>query len=505
MLPARGLCLSLHPYRWSGDDRLGGEEAMAESRRHDRTSATPNPWLVVVLVLPFIAGYVALFAYAMHNTSYDTWGALLVAPILITISLPVLLRFAKSQPDDRIGTILTVALILKLAFSIPRYYMVTVLYESGDSLRYDAAGTAMRPYLLDLDFSVASLGNAGSGSGTRFIEVVTGIVYAIIGPTFIGGFLVFSWLSFWGLFFFYRAFRAGVPDGNARRYALLLFLLPSMLFWPSSIGKEAWMTLVLGITAYGSALLLTRQRGASIYLITGLVGVMLVRPHMALLVIAGLALGYVLRTAGAQRAVALGRTRTLLGLGIIGLGTLLAIRRVSEFFGIDEFNLDAATETLEYAEGQTGQGGSAFVGGGPSLSNLPMNIVTVLFRPFAFEVNSLPTLIAALEGTMLMVLFILSLPRMRSVLGRLRKQPYITYCVTYVILFCFMFSAFQNFGILARQRVLVFPLMLVLFALPLKTQVPRSTQQGHRPSRRSMRRQPSENTDLPSGVHPPRL
>jgi hypothetical protein len=475
---------------------------MVDTAPRSRTPEDVNTRVVIVLLLPLVAAYSALFAYAVNTTNYDVWGALLVAPILITISLPILLRFAKSEPDHRIGIILIVALVLKLAFSIPRYYMVTVLYETGDSLRYDAAAVAMRPYLLNFDFSVASLGDAGSGSGTRFIEVVTGFVYALIGPTIIGGFLVFSWLSFWGLFFFYRAFRVGVPDGNARRYAILLFLLPSMLFWPSSIGKEAWMTLALGITAYGSALLLTRRRGASIYLLIGLAGVIVVRPHMALLVIAGLGLGYVLRAASAQRTVALGRTRTLLGLAVIGLGTLLVIRRVSEFFGIDEFNLDAATETLEYAEGQTGQGGSAFVGGGPSVRNLPMNIITVLFRPFAFEVNSVPTLLAAVEGTMLMVLFILALPRLKSIPGRLRRQPYITYCVTYTILFCFMFSAFQNFGILARQRVLVFPLMLVLLALPLAT--PKARIQQRRPQRRSMRRQLSESTDQPSGEHSPR-
>jgi hypothetical protein len=98
-----------------------------------------------------------------------------------------------------------------------------------------------------------------------------------------------------------------------------------------------------------------------------------------------------------------------------------------------------------------------------------MNVVTVLFRPFAFEVSNLQALLAALEGTMLMVLFVLSIPRLRRIPRRLRKQPYITYCVTYAILFCFIFSAFQNFGILARQRVLVFPLVLVLLALPLTT------------------------------------
>ena len=475
---------------------------MTDTRTNDRVREGANPRLLVAFALPFIIAYVALFGYAMEHSSYDVWGAIWLAPVLFAISLPVLLRFARGEPDPRIGPILVLALVLKLIFAVPRYYMVAVLYETGDSFRYAKTATLLREAFLVGDFSLTPLGT-GSRTGTQFVEIVTGVVYTIIGPSFIGGFIFFSWLSFWGLFFFYKAFRVGVPDGDARRYALLLFLLPSMLFWPSSIGKEAWMTLVLGITTYGCALLLARRSGASIYLIIGLSGVLMVRPHMALLVISGVGVGYLLRSNSAQRAVALGRTRTIFGLAVIGVGTMLVIRRVSEFFGIDEFNLDTATETLEYAEGQTGQGGSAFVGGGPSLRNLPMNIVTVLFRPFAYEVNNIATLLAALEGTMLMVLFIAAWPRIRTIPRRLRKQPYIAYCLTYAILFCFMFSAFQNFGILARQRVLVFPLMLAFFALPLATEGPRRTQRRRR-GRRSIRQQLSESTDLPSDERSPR-
>jgi hypothetical protein len=438
----------------------------------------------------------------MQHTSYDVWGSLWLGPALIVVSVPVLLRFARNEPDSQIGRILVLALVLKLVAAVPRYYMVAVLYEAGDSFRYADTATRLRLAFLDGDFSFTALGSEGR-TGTQFVEIVTGFVYTLIGPSFIGGFVFFSWLSFWGLFFFYKAFRVGVPDGDARRYALLLFLLPSMLFWPSSIGKEAWMTLVLGITTYGCALLLTRRSGASIYIIIGLSGVLMVRPHMALLVISGVGVGYLLRSNSAQRAVALGRARTILGLAVIGIGTMLVMRRVSEFFGIDEFNLDTATETLEYAEGQTGQGGSAFVGGGPSLRNLPMNIITVFFRPFAYEVNNIATLLAALEGTMLMVLFIAAWPRIRTIPRRLRKQPYIAYCLTYAILFCFMFSAFQNFGILARQRVLVFPVMLALLALPLAIEGPRRSQRRRR-SRLSLRQHLSESTDLPSDERSPR-
>ena len=440
--------------------------AMTEARARQGQTANMRPGVVLSLLLVAVAAYAAIFTFALQHMSYDIWGALIWLPILISISVPMLLRYASGDPNPHIGQLLVIALIMKLAAAFPRYAMIVYLYERGDAQRYAETAIRLRQDFLDFDFSLLPLGT-GSRTGTQFVEIITGIVYTLIGPTFIGGFLFFSWLSFWGLFFFYRAFRVAIPDGDTTRYALLLFFLPSMLFWPSSIGKEAWMTLVLGLTAYGCALLLSRRRGAFICLTLGLAGILSVRPHMALPVIAGLGLAYLFRGRSAQRVVALGRTRTLVGLAVISVGTLFVIRRVAEFFGIDEFNLDTATETLEEVERRSGQGGSEFVGTGPSLRNLPLNVVTVLFRPFPFEVNNVQALLAAFEGLVLIVLFVLAWPRLRTIPRRLFKQPYVTFCVTYAILYCFMFSAVQNFGILARQRVLVFPFVLVLLALPL--------------------------------------
>jgi len=439
---------------------------MTDTDAQPRSSADTHPKVLTAIMVPLIVGYVAMFTYAMRYTSYDIWGAIFLAPVLIAISVPILTRYARTEANRYIGPILIFALLLKLAAAIPRYLMVAVLYENGDALRYSDTGIALREELLNFDFSFVALGT-NSRTGTQFVEIVTGVAYTLVGPSIISGFIFFAWLSYWGLFFFYRAFRVAIPDGDATRYALLLFFLPSMLFWPSSIGKEAWMTLVLGLMTYGSALLLERRRGASVYLALGLAGVLAVRPHMALLAIAGIGLGYVLRSGRASRVAQFSRTRTILGLGVIAVLTLVVTQRVADFFGVDEFNLDTAVETLEYAEGQTSQGGSEYSGTGASLRELPINIITVLFRPFAFEVHNIQALLAALEGTFLMVLFAISLPRLRSIPSRLRKNPYVTYCLIYILLFCFMFSAFQNFGILARQRVLVFPLVLTLLALPM--------------------------------------
>jgi hypothetical protein len=433
--------------------------------KRERPPDSVNPYAVLVVTLPAIALYAAVFAIAMQRFTYDYWGAVWLAPVLVAVSVPILLRHARGEADSYIGRLLVAALLLKLIAAFVRFFLTTGLYERADFNRYGGTATALRDAFLAGDFSLLQLGT-DRRTGTQFIELVTGVIYTIIGPSLIGTFLFFSWLSFWGLYFFYRAFRIAIPDGDARRYGLLLFFLPSMLFWPSSIGKEAWMTFVLGMAVYGSARLLTRQRGASLYLTLGLAGILAVRPHMALLVVAGLGLSYMLRGLSPQRVVSMGKIRTLFGLGVIGVITLLVTRQVSQFFGIDEFNLDAASATLEEVERRTSTGGSDFTGTGPSLSNLPLNIVTVLFRPFIFEAHNIQALMTAVEGVVLMLLFVLALPRLRSVPKRIVKQPYIAYCLTYVILFCFIFSSFQNFGNLVRQRVLVFPLVLVFLALP---------------------------------------
>ena len=46
------------------------------------------------------------------------------------------------------------------------------------------------------------------------------------------------------------------------------------------------------------------------------------------------------------------------------------------------------------------------------------------------------------------------------------KSSYAMFAAAYVLLFAFAFASINNFGILARQRVQMFPLMLVLLALP---------------------------------------
>jgi len=308
-------------------------------------------------------------------------------------------------------------------------------------------------------------------TGTSFIENITGLVYALIGPSKMGGFLFFSWLGFWGLFLFYRAFTIAVPLGRRRSYALLLFFLPSLVFWPSSIGKEAWMMFSLGIAVYGVAKILTYATwSGTLYCVTGLWLAGMVRPPMAALVAVSLAAAVVTRRSKAE----------LRELGPIVKGSLIVVVVVAAAVLVgrsDRFLQDAGIDTtrgihstLSDVQSRTGEGGASF---NPSIVSSPVRApiaaITVLFRPFVFEAHNFQSLLTAIEGTALLVLCILRFRWGISALRSLRRQPFVVFCLVFTVLFIIAFSSFANFGLLARERVQLYPLFLVLFSIPPTT------------------------------------
>jgi hypothetical protein len=411
-----------------------------------------------------VTGYVATFCLAMRRYDYDVWGAFLVGPVLVAVTVPLLLRLSRDDPDPRLPQLLVLAFLVKMVATLGRYWMAFGLYGgASDSARYarDASPIAdqLRAGVFTFDTGIPLI-------GTGFVILLTGVVYAVTGPTLIGAFLVFGWLSFWGQYLFYRAFRVGFPAGDHYRYGVLVFLLPSILFWPSSIGKDAWMLLSLGMTAYGVARLLERLPGALPWLAAGTTGTVLVRPHVAMLIFVALLVGYALRRRP-DRLTALGPVKSIITVVVLAAAGLLVLRQVSAFLGTDPFGDGAIDQTLTNTQHRTSGAGSDYAT--PAVGSplrLPMGVVTVLFRPFPFEAHNVASLIASVEGLGLLALVAVSLPRLRAALRSLRRHSYNAVALVYTLLFCFAFSSFANFGILTRERVQVFPFVLVLLAAP---------------------------------------
>lgn len=432
------------------------------------------PWPSVVAGA-LVTAYVTVFVLAMVRTSYDTWGALLVLPALMAIGTPILARVAAGNPERDIFKLLMLAMALKLLCAFPRYLMAFVLYGgAADAKMYHQKGSQLALFLGSADLSAGLHYDLGMKvAGTGFVIIVTGVIYTITGPSLVGGFLVFSWLGFWGLLLFWRALQIAFPEADTRRYAKLVFFLPSLLFWPSSIGKDAWMMFCLGLTTYGVARLLDRRFGAFVCIAVGSLGTAMVRPHVTVLVGAGLTVAYVLRKRPKQVS-ALGPLRMVVTVVVLGAMVMLMLQQVNTFFGTSGGG-DSVNQVLAETSRRTSQGNSvinqpAAEDAAPAFSlnpaGLPVAVVSVLFRPFPFEASNLQSLFQSVECFALLVMFVRSWPRLRQLPRLSVQRSYIAFTLVYSLLFCWAFSTINNLGILSRERVQVLPLVLVLLAVP---------------------------------------
>jgi hypothetical protein len=440
-----------------------------EPRPRSRARVRPHaPRFDATVAFLAATGYLLALALGMTHLSFDIWGAMVVGPVLVAISVPLLAGAIRREADPRMGRILVAAFVVKLLGALVRYAVTFEVYAGrADAGGYHGSGRRLAEAFWSGDWAAAYAAEVPRMGGTEFMRLVTGVTYIGTGPTKLGGFLVFSWLGFWGLYWFYRAFRVGFPEGDHRRYALLLFFLPSLLYWPSSIGKEAWMLGTLGLTAYGVALVLRYRTRGYLVLLLGLAGTAAVRPHVSLLVFAALFIAYLLRRRS-WRDSDTGLLGRLAGLAVLTLVGGLILAQAASYFHLEDVKPGSVSTVLDRTESQSGTGNSQYEVARPkSPGEYPEAVATVLFRPFPWEAGNAQALVAALEGTFVALLVVLSLPRLGRLPRLLVSTPYVTFAAAYTAMFVFAFSSVGNFGIITRQRTQVLPFVLVLLAIPL--------------------------------------
>jgi hypothetical protein len=436
-----------------------------QARRRLRMIIPPGGLVAAALVVAVGASAGGL-SWTMQYATYDTFAGVLIGITLALVSIAIMRRIARRERDLFVARVLIAAPLLKLAATLARLAAASVLYDGiADANVYHAEGVRLSAFYREGIFN-ADLGRPFVGTG--FIRALCGVVYTVTGPTKLGASFLFSWAGFWGLYLMFRAFSIAIPEGDRRRYVLLVLLLPSLLFWPSSIGKEAWITLMLGLFAYGAARLLTAKRHAFIALLVGGTGVAVVRPHIAAIAVFALVCAYVFRRQP-QGATITGPLRKIAGLAFLGAGLAFATTQTQSLLGVDSFNSDAVRTASAAVVARTSEGGSVFeTRAVTSLDprEFPSTLVGVLFRPFPWESNNGQAFVASAEGMLLLVLFAASWRRIVGGLRSVLRTPYVVFCMTYTVLFVYGFASFSNYGILTRQRVQVIPFAVVLIALP---------------------------------------
>ena len=234
------------------------------------------------------------------------------------------------------------------------------------------------------------------GSGTNFVESLTALLYVPYIPDLLGGFFMFAMFAFLGQMLYYAAFRQMTPEVAHKRYALAIFFLPTMVYWPSSVGKDALIALGLGLATWGATSMFVGRWGAGAFsLLVGLGFTGAIRPHIAALFFGGVLIALV---AGKAPSIRGGRfVRFVMVVVLIG-GLSVAVVQLSSFHGL-EISADSFGGFADEVQRRTSQGGSQ-VSGNPvtSPADIPEAALRVLYRPLLHEARNIQTLLSAIRG-----------------------------------------------------------------------------------------------------------
>ncbi len=410
------------------------------------------------LTLGTVSALGAGVAYGMLGLSgkADSTLGMVVAPVLAVIATLLINRWVTPKLGPALGAVFIAGFGVRLAASVPRFL------GGADSPIYQREGVRIADELLRLNFGVDT-GRTVPGTGT--IRYLSGVVNVLTGSTYIATFLLFATVAFVGQCFFLFAMRPALNNRQFRLLCLAVMFSPTLAFWPSSIGKESLSLLGIGLGAYGAALLYDRRWKGVPYVVLGSVAVGMVRPHVALILLAGLFVGLM-----ARRAHTRGRMLTHLALLLIVIvGTMAMTGASADLFGLESFDgVSDVSAALDFAQERTSQDAAQFVAARVSSPlDYPWAFVTVLFRPFPWEAGNAASMISALESAALFTTLLVALPGVARQGNQFVQRGQLLYTVAFTAVFIYLFSAIGNFGILSRQRAQVIPFLLVVLAFGL--------------------------------------
>lgn len=315
-------------------------------------------------------------------------------------------------------------------------YALYVIKYKGDALYY---------YQESLNASTAF------SLGTESISFITIFFTRVLGLSFLGTFFAYSIFGFMGLLAFDASLRAATAgkSRNMRRFATVIVLLPSISFWSSAIGKDSLAFMATGFALWAALNLKHRTW----LMIVAILTMLLVRPHIAGIMIVALAASQLI-----QRGIPM-RRRLLLG------GTALAASAVMVPLALNYAGLvsdPTSSDVVSYIEQrqQYNQEG----GGGIDISSmsLPMQLITYLFRPLPFEASSLFSLAASVDNVVLLLMFLVGgrqiLKRRKPALKGNRTFLWLYSLLAWVILAVNT----ANMGISMRQKWMVAPMLIFL-------------------------------------------
>lgn len=298
--------------------------------------------------------------------------------------------------------------------------------------------------------SITDWGLSYLSNGTSFIVFLNYMLVQWLQLSFLGCFLVFSFISYLGCLKLFDV----IIDLTDRKYnvSYLFLLLIGTHFWTVSLGKDALMFYAMCCLCYN----IYFDKPRSHYILP-LMLIGFIRLHVLIFVLVGGGVSYVFTNKKIK-------TQTKFVFAGLVLGVLL--------FLIPFFLKEIAVTNISDIEGKLQSSMNANVEGGAGIdlkdSNLVVKWFSYMFRPFVFEARNPMFLVSALENLVWLYIFFIII---RGLFFDKIKTNYILWSYIGIILACTLPLAYTlaNFGISMRQKIMIFPFFLILFFIVKKS------------------------------------
>lgn len=374
--------------------------------------------------------------------------------MLILVFLTAILVVCSRLPTF-VKQIICVALVLRVIGAALRYRILFDFYTRGDALRYYERGLAHAEAFRNLEFS-ALLELVKTGDwGTPFLELLSGVVLTFLGTSLFAEFLVFALGSLVGLICFGVAFQRSNPVSAWYKYLAVIMVFPSLWFWPASVGKEATIMLGLGISVMG--FVGKDQKIQWPFMLGGGLLVYAVRPELAAVLAAAMLFSQWFSLTGRWTVQKVIQTVVFSAIALYGL------RFATSYMGIEEWGLEGVRSYVETDPSRRAMGRTNVTAIGISLLQTPLAAVNVLLRPFPWEVTNIMVLASSLEVIGFLILTVVRRRNLMRSLRHWRSDRLLRLAVIMTVLYPVALGMMVvNLGIIARQRVLLYPFLFVL-------------------------------------------
>jgi hypothetical protein len=374
-------------------------------------------------------------------------GALLLMVLLFLINLP-LLQGLRNRYNWFLYGLMQNLYWYHVLFALIYYLYVqtsasdSVAYYERTQIAYEGWGEAY-------------------ATGTPFIDFIAYPFVNYLHFSYEMMMMLFAWMGYWGFVFFYIVFRENLSFKHTWQgidLVTLVIFLPNMHYWTASLGKGSIIFLGLGMAMYG----LSRLNSRKLSLLTGLLIVYHVRPHVFFLMGLGILAGLV---TGRQKVPFYQKLAVVAG---VAIAVFLLYDDVMSFANLDSDNLLASFDELsDHRAVELAKAGS-----GLDISNYPLlfKLFTFWFRPLFFDAPGPIGIIVSFENLFYLLLaarlFQGGFFRFLAKSSALAK----TSVVVFLAISFALSGTLSNLGIIIRQKsmVMYFFLFVVILFLDYK-------------------------------------